>query len=245
MKLIRYRLGKTEYKGVLEGDKVTRINGSFFSNYEITSSNFHLDEVEILPPIIPSKIIGVRKNALTDDRSELPLIFLKPVSTIISASDNIIYPKAIDSLYIEIEIAVVISKKAKDVPISKVSNYILGYTLSNDITARNAKLSENYTQGKYYDTTTPIGPFIDTAIDITDISMIAKINGKISQNGRSTNLARDSYEIVSYISSIMTLLPGDIILTGTTDTPQEIKIDDIVELEIDGLGKHRNIVISS
>lgn len=244
MKLIRYRLDKTEYKGVLDGDRITRINGSFFSNYEITSTHLHLEEIEILPPIIPSKIIGVRKNATTDDRTELPLIFLKPPTTVISATGDIIYPSNIDSLHIEVEVAAVIAKKALNIPASKISSYILGYTIADDITARNAALPDSYTQGKYYDTTTPIGPFIDTNIDISNLMMRATINGKIVQDGSVSDLYFNSYEIISYISSVMTLLPGDIILTGTPSAAPAIKIDDIVELEIDGLGKQRNRVIA-
>ena len=244
MKLVRYLIGSTEYRGVLDGDMISRIHGSFFHSYEISNDKYNIDDVTILPPILPSKVIGFRKNYKSESTSDIPLMFLKPPTTVISAHDDIIYPDNIDSLHLEIEIALVISRKARFVKVEHAKDYILGYTIANDITARNSKLPESYTEGKYYDTTTPLGLYIDTTFNIDDdIKMVTKINNEIVQNGKFADINFSPYELIAHASTVMTLQAGDIILTGTPALPPEVKVGDTVELSVTGLGGQVNKVV--
>ena len=244
MKLVRYLIGSTEYRGVLDGDTISRIHGSFFHSYEISNDKYNINNVKILPPILPSKVIGFRKNYKSESISDIPLMFLKPPTSVISAYDDILYPENIDSLHLEIEVALVISRKARFVKVEHAKDYILGYTVANDITARNSKLPESYTEGKCYDTTTPLGVFIDTTFNIDDdIAMVTKINNQTVQSGKFADIHFSPYELIAHASTVMTLQAGDIILTGTPATPPEVKVGDTVELSITGLGGQVNKVV--
>lgn len=241
MKFIRYAKGQTQYRGILDGNIIKRINGTIFHDYSLSAETENINDVVILPPVLPSKIIGFRKN-YNGKREEIgePKIFMKPQSSIIAHNENIILPKN-EIVKIEGELAVIIGKKAKDVAECHAMQHILGYTVANDITAQQKEADLNVTIGKFFDTFTPLGPCIVTDIDTSDIMINTYKNGELVQSGSTKNMIFDIMYQISYLSHIMTLLPGDIILTGTPNAAVEVHHDDKIDITIDNLGTLTNI----
>lgn len=241
MKFIRYAKGQTQYRGILDGNIIKRINGTIFHDYSLSAETENINDVVILPPVLPSKIIGFRKN-YNGKREEIgePKIFMKPQSSIIAHNKNIILPKN-EIVKIEGELAVIIGKKAKNVAECHAMQHILGYTVANDITAQQKEADLNVTMGKFFDTFTPLGPCIVTDIDTSDIMINTYKNGELVQSGSTKNMIFDIMYQISYLSHIMTLLPGDIILTGTPNAAVEVHHDDKIDITIDNLGTLTNI----
>lgn len=241
MKFIRYAKGQTQYRGILDGNIIKRINGTVFHDYSLSAETENINDVVILPPVLPSKIIGFRKN-YNGKREEIgePKIFMKPQSSIIAHNENIILPKN-EIVKIEGELAVIIGKKAKNVAECHAMQHILGYTVANDITAQQKEADLNVTMGKFFDTFTPLGPCIVTDIDTSDIMINTYKNSELVQSGSTKNMIFDIMYQISYLSHIMTLLPGDIILTGTPNAAVEVHHDDKIDITIDNLGTLTNI----
>lgn len=241
MKFIRYAKGQTQYRGILDGNIIKRINGTIFHDYSLSAETENINDVVILPPVLPSKIIGFRKNynGKREEIGELK-IFMKPQSSIIAHNENIILPKN-EIVKIEGELAVIIGKKAKNVAECHAMQHILGYTVANDITAQQKEADLNVTIGKFFDTFTPLGPCIVTDIDTSDIMINTYKNGELVQSGSTKNMIFDIMYQISYLSHIMTLLPGDIILTGTPNAAVEVHHDDKIDITIDNLGTLTNI----
>lgn len=241
MKFIRYAKGQTQYRGILDGNIIKRINGTIFHDYSLSAEIENINDIVILPPVLPSKIIGFRKN-YNGKREEIgePKIFMKPQSSIIAHNENIILPKN-EIVKIEGELAVIIGKKAKNVAECHAMQHILGYTVANDITAQQKEADLNVTMGKFFDTFTPLGPCIVTDIDTSDIMINTYKNGELVQSGSTKNMIFDIMYQISYLSHIMTLLPGDIILTGTPNAAVEVHHDDKIDITIDNLGTLTNI----
>lgn len=241
MKFIRYAKGQTQYRGILDGNIIKRINGTIFHDYSLSAETENINDVVILPPVLPSKIIGFRKN-YNGKREEIgePKIFMKPQSSIIAHNENIILPKN-EIVKIEGELAVIIGKKAKNISECHAMQHILGYTIANDITAQQKETDLNVTMGKFFDTFTPLGPCIVTDIDVSDIMINTYKNGELVQSGSTKNMIFDIMYQISYLSHIMTLLPGDIILTGTPNAAVEVHHDDKIDITIDNLGTLTNI----
>lgn len=244
MKFIRYAKGKTQYRGILDGSRIKRINGTIFHDYSLSSESENIDDVTILPPVLPSKIIGFRKNynGKKEDIGE-PKIFMKPQSSIIAHNENIILPKN-QLVKIEGELAVIIGKKAKNVSECHALQHILGYTVANDITAQQKETDLNVTTGKFFDTFTPLGPCIVTDIDVSDIMINTYKNGELVQSGSTKSMIFDIMYQISYLSNIMTLIPGDIILTGTPNAAVEVQNNDKIDITIDNIGTLTNKCIS-
>lgn len=244
MKFIRYAKGQTQYRGILDGNIIKRINGTIFHDYSLSAETENINDVVILPPVLPSKIIGFRKN-YNGKREEIgePKIFMKPQSSVIAHNENIILPKN-EIVKIEGELAVIIGKKAKNVAECHALQHILGYTIANDITAQQKETDLNVTMGKFFDTFTPLGPYIVTAIDASDIMINTYKNGELVQSGSTKNMIFDIMYQISYLSHIMTLLPGDIILTGTPNAAVEVHHNDKIDITIDNLGTLTNKCIS-
>lgn len=238
MKLVRYKTDKPEYRGILDGDKVRRINGSFFLNYGLSEEICHISDVTFLPPVLSGKIIGLRANY--DKNINAPLCFMKPRSSLCAHQDKIILPANLEKVKIEGELAVVIGKKCRHVEEHHVGNYILGYTISNDITGFSPDFQESFTCGKWFDTFTPIGPAIDTTCSWQNLEISTRINGKTVQQGNTSQMTFKVPYIISYLSSIITLEPGDVILTGTPSAAVEIHDGDEIEIEIEKLGILKN-----
>lgn len=244
MKFIRYAKGQTQYRGILDGSIIRRINGTIFHDYSLSAETENINDIVILPPVLPAKIIGFRKNynGKKEDIGE-PKIFIKPQSSVIAHNENIILPKN-QTVNIEGELAVIIGKKAKNVAECHAVQHILGYTIANDVTAPQKEHDLTVTIGKFFDTFTPLGPCIVTDIDISDIMINTYKNGELVQSGSTKDMIFDIMYQISYISHIMTLLPGDIILTGTPNIPVEVQHNDKIDITIDNIGTLTNKCIS-
>ncbi len=212
---------------------------------------FPLTEVDILPLVVPTKIICVGLN-YTDHAEELgmeipeePMLFLKPPSSVIGTGEYIVYPSLSRRVDYEGELAVVIGKTGKKISVEKAPEYIFGYTCANDVTARDLQQRDSqFTRAKGFDTFCPLGPWIETDFrEMEALTIRTKVNGELRQEGNTSNMIISPYELVSYISNIMTLMPGDVILTGTPKGVGELKPGDEVHVEIEGLGTLINKVV--
>lgn len=252
MKYLRfYHNGNAKY-GLLEEDNVVReIVGDIFNNYKVIEKKYSLSDITFLPPCIPSKIIAVGLNYF-DHANEFkmkipdePLIFLKPPSTLIAHNSRIIYPKMSKQLDYEAELAVIIKDKIKNIEPAYVFKNILGYTCFNDVTARDLQKKDGqWTRAKSFDTFAPIGPFISTELNPDKLQIKLYNNGQLKQNSSTSNMIFKVATVVSFVSKIMTLFPGDIIATGTPSGVGQLELGDIVEVEIEGIGILKNNIIS-
>ena len=197
----------------------------------------------------PTKIIAIGLNYI-DHAKELkmsipdyPLIFIKPSTSVIGSGDAIILPPQTKELNYEGELAVVIKEKARNVSQDEARRFIAGYTCANDVTARDLqRIDGQWTRAKSFDTFCPLGPRIVSDIDPKNLSIATRVNGTVKQNSNTKNMIFDVFELVSFISEIMTLLPGDVIITGTPPGVGAIEVSDVVEVEIEGIGVLKNIV---
>jgi 2-keto-4-pentenoate hydratase/2-oxohepta-3-ene-1,7-dioic acid hydratase in catechol pathway len=249
MKFLRFKDGKVEKKGILIDDTIKEITGTFFGEFNITENTYDVDDVKILPPVMPSKLVCIGRNyaehakELGNEVPEAPLMFLKPSTAVIGNGDTIIYPESSQKVDHEAELAVVIKKKCKNVSEEEAFDYVLGYTCMNDVTARDIQKKENkFTRAKGFDTFAPIGPVIETDLNPESINVKCYINENIVQDGNSRDMIFNVPKLISFISKVMTLLPGDIIATGTPSGAGPLSIGDIVEIEVEGIGRLTNIV---
>ena len=222
-----------------------------------TGERHHLEDVRLLAPVIPrSKIVAVGRN-YADHAAEMgsevpagaPLLFFKPNTSIVGPNDPIIVPSGVEHLNFEGELAIVIGRICKEVPAERVPEVIFGYTIANDVTQREwQKSDEQWARAKGSDTFCPIGPWINTHLSIKEASKLSiqtSVNGDLHQDGNTSQMVRGITELVSFISSFTTLLPGDLILTGTPSGVGDIGDGDTVDIEIDGLGTLSNPVAAS
>jgi len=209
------------------------------------------DAVRLLAPVIPrSKIIGVGRNYAAHAAEMghalpvVPLLFLKPNTSVIGPDDPIVLPAWTEEVEHEAELAVVIGKVTKNVTVARALDHVFGYTVANDVTARDAQRAEpQWTRAKGFDTSCPIGPWIVPGLDVADLAVRSRVNGQPRQDGRTSQLIFDVAYLVSYISEVFTLLPGDVILTGTPAGVGPIVDRDIVEVEVEDIGVLRNPVL--
>lgn len=249
MKIIRFEhQGKTEF-GYLEDDQILIIAGDIFKNPTLTGEQINLKDVKVLYPLLPSKIVclGLNYRKHVDeigfDLPKEPLIFLKPPSAVIGHLDVIKYPADTERVDYEGELALVIGKKAKMVKENKALDYVLGCTAANDVSARDYQEREGqWTRAKGFDTFCPIGPVIATGVDADNLAIMTRLNGKIVQNSNTSDQVFNNAQLVSFVSKVMTLFPGDIILTGTPSGIGPMKKGDEIEIEIEGVGILKNIV---
>ncbi|NLC07811.1 MAG: fumarylacetoacetate hydrolase family protein [Syntrophomonadaceae bacterium] len=235
--------------GIVEEDMIYPIQGDLFGELVRTGEKLKLSEVILLSPCQPSKVVCVGLN-YADHAEELnlnipkePLLFLKPPSAVIGPGDFIIYPNACQQLDYEGELAVVIREKAKNISVQEVHKVILGYTCGNDITARDLqRLDGQWTRAKSFDTFCPLGPWINNELDPTKINIKLWVNDELKQNSNTSRMIFPVDFLVSYISRIMTLYPGDVILTGTPFGVGSLKSGDRITVEIEGLGRLPNQV---
>lgn len=250
MRLARFVTPEGVYHGVIRGDYIHTLDGDFFGSLEETGSSYLLSSVKLLAPVLPSKTLCCGHNYLAHIKEtnsevpEVPLIFMKPPTAVIGPDDEIVYPAISEHLDYECELAIVIGKKARHVSYGKAKDYILGYTCANDVTARDIQRSNGqWICGKGFDTFEPLGPWIETDLDpdVCDIKTI--VNGVIKQSSNTSNCLFDAARLVEFISSIMTLLPGDVIMTGTPSGISRLERGDSVTIEISGIGQLTNTVI--
>jgi 2-keto-4-pentenoate hydratase/2-oxohepta-3-ene-1,7-dioic acid hydratase in catechol pathway len=249
MKIVRFLHKGKERFGVVEGDHIQEAEGAMFGQFHRTRQGYPLEEVKLLPPVMPSKIVAIGLN-YKDHASEVkielpdePLIFLKPGSAVIGHLDHIIYPPMSRRVDFEGELGIVIKKVAKAVPKEKADEFILGYTCCNDVTARDLQGKDGqWTRAKGFDTFAPLGPWIETEIDPTHLKLETFLNGERKQASDTSHLIFPPRRLVSFISRIMTLYPGDCIATGTPSGIGPMNVGDTVEVRIEGIGSLVNLV---
>jgi 2-keto-4-pentenoate hydratase/2-oxohepta-3-ene-1,7-dioic acid hydratase in catechol pathway len=200
----------------------------------------------------PSKVVAVGLNyrdharELKMDIPGYPLIFMKPSTSVIGEGDPIVFPVQTQELHYEGELGIVIGKRARNVPAGKARDFIAGYTCANDVTARDLqRLDGQWTRAKSFDTFCPLGPRIVSDMDPTALEIMTRVNGEVKQRSTTANMIFDVYDLVSFISGIMTLLPGDVIITGTPPGVGPLLPGDTVEVEIEGIGTLTNTVTAT
>jgi len=251
MRIVRYQSGdgkKAKY-GWLLGDKVGEIGGNVFGRYRRKEADTPLAEVKLVAPCEPSKIVCVGRNYVEHARElgnevpKVPLIFLKPPSSIISDGDTVILPPQSAQVEHEGELVVVIGKRGRSITAENAKKHILGYTIGNDVTARDLqKADDQWTRAKGFDTFCSFGPWIDTDFDPADAVLTCRVNGQMRQMASTRDMVFNVGTLIAYISSVMTLDPGDLIFTGTPSGVGELKHGDEVIVEIEGLGVLKNPV---
>lgn len=251
MRLIKFLYSNKIHWGVVKKNRVVFLLEEPFDSIKKTPKCVNLCDVKVLPACGENPKVILAGLNYQDHAKELgmhqpkhPIIFLKPNTTLIGDGENIKYPRGVARLDYEAELALVISKKCKSVSEKKAREYILGYTCLNDVTARDLqKRDGQWTRAKSFDTFCPVGPWIETDIDPNNLRVKLYLNGEIKQNSSTKNFFFSAEYLVSFISRIMTLYPGDIISTGTPVGVGQMKKGDVVEVEIEGIGRLKNFVV--
>jgi 2-keto-4-pentenoate hydratase/2-oxohepta-3-ene-1,7-dioic acid hydratase in catechol pathway len=249
MKIARFLHKGKELFGVVEGDHILTAEGELLGAFSVTRQVYSLAEVKILPPVMPSKIVAIGLNykdhaaEVKFDLPEEPLLFLKPGSAVIGHLDPIIYPAMSHRVDFEGELGIVMGRLAKEVPEERADEFILGYTCFNDVTARDLQGKDGqWTRAKGFDTFAPLGPWIETEIDPACLKLETLLNGERKQASDTSYLIFPPRRLVSFISRVMTLYPGDVIATGTPSGIGPMKVGDTVEVVIEGIGRLVNAV---
>jgi 2-keto-4-pentenoate hydratase/2-oxohepta-3-ene-1,7-dioic acid hydratase in catechol pathway len=249
MKIARFLYKGKELFGIVEGDHIQSAAGDIFGALHPTKQGYALDQVKLLPPVMPSKIVAIGLNykdhaaELKIELPEEPLIFLKPASAVIGHLDPIIYPAMSHRVDFEGELGIVIGKAAKGISEDRADEFILGYTCCNDVTARDLQGKDGqWTRAKGFDTFAPLGPWIETELDPACLKLETFLNGERKQTSDTSYLIFPPRRLVSFISRIMTLYPGDCIATGTPSGIGPMNVGDKVEVRIEGIGSLVNSV---
>ena len=248
-KLVRFEYQSLACYGVMAGDRVWRIGAPPHDQWEKQGDPIPLSEVRLLAPCIPSKIVAVGLN-YRDHAVELnmeiptePILFLKPGTSVCGPEDIIRYPSQSEQVDYEAELGIVIKRRTRDIDPSEAPEYILGYTCVNDVTARDLqKRDGQWTRGKGFDTSCSLGPWIVPNLDPTDLWVRCFVNGELRQDGRTRDMIFSVAELISPVSAVMTLAPGDVILTGTPSGVGPLVPGDRVTVEIEGIGRLENEV---
>jgi 2-keto-4-pentenoate hydratase/2-oxohepta-3-ene-1,7-dioic acid hydratase in catechol pathway len=221
-----------------------------FGNPTFTGRSWAMTQVRVLAPILPSKVIGIGRNYV-EHANELgnpvpdePVIFLKPTTSVVGPGASIVLPPASKRVDFEGELAVVIGRPGRDIRAEDAAAYILGYTVGNDVTARDLRKPNGpWLRGKGYDTFCPLGPWIETELDPADLDIRTEVGGEVKQDGNTAEMIFPVGELVAYCSEVMTLLPGDVILTGTPEGVGQIVAGDEVSVTVSGIGTLSNPVV--
>ena len=252
MKIVRFTAGARVEYGILTGESIQAITGKPYRTIKLTDRYYRLNEVRLLSPCLPSKIVAMglnyRKHAeeVKLPIPQTPLIFLKPPTSVIGPEDNIVLPPSSTRVDYEGELAVVIKKKASHVPEAEALEYVLGYTCLNDVSARDHQRDDvQWTRSKGFDTFGPVGPCIETELDPGNIMLETYLNGELKQQSNTDDLIYPVPTQISFISDVMTLLPGDIIATGTPSGIGRMLPGDTVEIKIASIGTLRNYVATN
>ena len=244
--------GEVSY-GVVEGDTVTKITGSPFQSYNSTNDSYAVSDVKLLSPTNPSKVVAIGLNYKRHlggrPGPEAPEPFLKASTSVIGNGDEIIIPKAAINEKVKIqpeaELAVVIGKECKGATQANALDFVFAYTCGNDVSARDWQQNDlQWTRAKSSDTFAPIGPGMTTDLDPTNLQVICRVNGEEKQNQNTSDLLHPLVKIIEYVSAVVTLHVGDVIMTGTPGTPGDIFPGDIVEVEVNEVGVVSNPVVA-
>ena len=266
MRIARFTTGEDPTYGVVTGELdefgqpaedsvvVALAGDPLYVGVKLLDEEHRLADVRLLAPVLPrSKVVGIGRNyaahaaEMGGEVPEEPLMFLKPNTSVVGPGDPIFYPSQTQNLHYEGELAVVIGRICRDVPPEQATDVIHGYTIANDVTARDLQRSDvQFTRAKGFDTFCPLGPWIETDLDpqhfADGVSVQTHLNGDLKQDGSTSDLIFDIPTLIAYVSSVMTLLPGDVILTGTPEGVGPMNVGDEVEVSIAGLGTLTNKV---
>ncbi len=249
MKLMRFQVQGRTACGILHGEEVTELEGDFFGPLKTRSTRYSRASVKLLAPCSPSKVVAVGLNYRDHARElelpvpETPIIFLKPPTAVIGPGDAIRYPETSSQVDYEAELGIVIKDRTKDIRPEEARRHILGFTCANDVTARDLQKKDGqWTRAKSFDTFCPIGPWIETDLDPGDVLVESYLNGEQRQSARTSQFIFNADYLVSFISQVMTLYPGDLIITGTPAGIGPMKPGDTIEVRIEGIGSLINMV---
>jgi 2-keto-4-pentenoate hydratase/2-oxohepta-3-ene-1,7-dioic acid hydratase in catechol pathway len=250
VKIYRFLHAGSPAIGVAAGDRIARYDGSDALNLgAATSDSISLDGADLLAPVAPSKIVAVGRNyaeharELGNEAPSEPIIFLKPPTAVLPPNGTIVRPPQSQRVDFEGELAVVIGRTARNVSAAAWRSVVLGFTCANDVTARDLQKKDvQFTRGKSFDTFCPLGPCVDTDLDPSALSLRTRVNGQTKQDGNTRDMVFNCAVIIEFITSVMTLLPGDVILTGTPAGVGPLVAGDRVEVDIEGIGVLRNVV---
>lgn len=257
MRIARFSFSDQIAFGVVDGDEsdastmqITAIDGHPYAPFERTDATFALADVRLLPPTLPNKVIGIGKNyadharEMGGDPPATPIMFLKPPTSVIGPNDAVVLPPQSKRVEFEGEIAVVIGRLARDVPPERVAEVIRGYTCANDVTARDLQhVDGQWTRAKGFDSFCPLGPWIETEVDADALAVRTEVNGEVRQQAAASDMVHGISDLVVFASSVMTLLPGDVILTGTPAGVGELAPGDEVHISVAGVGTlHHRVV---
>jgi 2-keto-4-pentenoate hydratase/2-oxohepta-3-ene-1,7-dioic acid hydratase in catechol pathway len=252
MRIGRFKKGEKVFYAVIEENLVIPLIGSPFnqSSLKLDEVCYLLSEVSFLSPVQPSKIIAVGLN-YKDHAKELgmkipdePIIFLKPSTSVIGTEEEIVYPPQAKQLDYEAELSLVVGKRCRNVSLKDAPGYVLGFTCGNDVTARDLQRKDGqWTRAKSFDTFAPLGPWVETELELDSIEIKLFLNGELKQSSTSSQMIFSPFHLLSFISHIMTLYPGDVIMTGTPAGVGPMKPGDKVEVVIEGIGTLKNTVV--
>jgi 2-keto-4-pentenoate hydratase/2-oxohepta-3-ene-1,7-dioic acid hydratase in catechol pathway len=253
VKIVRFKAGDDIAYGLAEADGVTLYQGSPFVAWEPTETLIPWEAVDLLAPVLPSKVVAVGKNYV-DHAAEMdsdvppePVIFLKPATAVTGPNTNVVYPSISREVHHEAELAVVMGRVAHHIRAEDAARYVLGYTAANDVTARDLQRRDGqWARAKGFDTFCPLGPAIETELDPAErLAVIARVNGEVRQAGFTADMVFGVAEILEFVTRVMTLLPGDVVLTGTPAGVGPVSPGDVMEVEVDGIGTLVNRVVGS
>jgi 2-keto-4-pentenoate hydratase/2-oxohepta-3-ene-1,7-dioic acid hydratase in catechol pathway len=250
MRICRFRHAGQERYGTIEGPLVRPLSAAPWAGGLPDGKPVALADVQLLAPVEPSKVVCVGRNyrahakELGNEVPTTPLLFLKPPSSVVGPQDAIRCPEQSKEVHHEAELGVVLGRPLSRASAVEAKLAVFGYTCLNDVTARDIQREEKqFTRAKGFDTFCPVGPFVETALDPMDVSVVCRVNGTEKQRGHTRDMVFDPFALLAFISSVMTLWPGDVVATGTPEGVGAIQRGDWVEVEIGGIGVLRNPVI--
>lgn len=247
MRIARFTAGEDPAYGLVDGagEKIAEITGDpLYQRIELTGATHLVEDVRLLAPVIPrSKVIGIGRNyadhakEMGGEAPEEPLMFLVPNTSVVGPGDPVVLPPQTTEVSYEGELAVVIGRLCKDVPASEALSVVFGYTCADDVTARDLQRTDGqWARAKGFDTFCPLGPWIETDLDAASLSLTTRLDGEVVQDGSTADMAHDVAALIAHASAAFTLLPGDVILTGTPAGVGPVIAGQRVEVEIEGIG---------
>lgn len=258
MRIARFSVNDSIHFGIIHDDNrhVMALKGDpMYTVPEASGEVFEMEDVRLLSPVIPrSKVLCVGRNyaehaaEMGNEVPDEPLLFMKPNTAVIGPEDVVVYPRWSTQVDHEVELAVVIKSITKDVAPEHVGDHIFGYCVANDVTARDKQRTDNqWTRAKGFDTSCPLGPWIvvDPDLDVSNLTIECAVNGKIRQHASTADMVFSVDELISYMSQVMTLLPGDVILTGTPQGIGSVEPGDLVTSRIESIGEMTNRIMSA
>lgn len=258
VRIARFSIDGNVAFGAVEGEKQDElvldiIKGIPFADFELSGTKVPLSKVRLLPPVLPNKVVAFGRNyadhakEMGNDVPDVPFAFFKPATSVIGPGDAIQYPSFSQEVHHEAELAVVIGRMCREVPRERVKDVIFGYTCANDVTARDVqKREKQWARAKGFDTSCPLGPWVETDLDLAaanDLTVQLTVNGAQRQLGRTSEMIHSIEDLIVNITEAMTLLPGDVVLTGTPAGVGPLNVGDEVAVTIEGIGTLTNKVV--